>query len=257
MNNSQETKQKNSINKGEVVELGGHRLICGDATNPDVLDRLAEGLQIDCLLTDPPYGVSYTESKAGFAEPSNDKTIANDDIDKDAAYKQFTTAWLKALKPHLADKNSVYIFNSDKMVFALRKALLTTDFTLSQLLVWAKTSSVIGRLDYLPQHELIAYGWHGTHRFEKSQDKSVLVHPKPNKSNLHPTMKLVELLSRLILNSTQVSDVVCDPFGGSGSTLIACEQTKRRCLMVESDSEYCQTIVERYEKLSAASSDTS
>lgn len=257
MNNSQETKQESSIKKGEAVELDGHRLICGDATNPDVLDTLAEGLQIDCLLTDPPYGVSYTKSKAGFAELANDTAITNDDLKDELEYQQFTTAWLKALKPHLADKNSVYIFNSDKMVFALRKALLATDFTFSQLLVWAKTSSVIGRLDYLPQHELIAYGWHGTHRFEKSQDKSVLVHPKPNKSNLHPTMKPVELLSRLILNSTQVGDVVCDPFGGSGSTLIACEQTKRRCLMVESDPEYCQTIIERYEKLSAANSDTS
>lgn len=224
-------------------------MICGDATDPEVMDALTEDLTTDCLLTDPPYGVSYTKSKEGFANLSNDTAIANDDLDDEEGYKNFTTTWLKALLPHLSDKNSLYIFNSDKMVFALREAMVDMDIHFAQLLVWAKTHSIIGRLDYLPQHELIAYGWHGTHRFEKSQDKSVLVHPKPNKSELHPTMKPVGLLRRLVLNSTKIGDVVCDPFGGSGSTLIACEQTKRRCVMVESDSEHCQTIIERFEKL--------
>jgi len=104
-------------------------------------------------------------------------------------------------------------------------------------------------MDYLPQHEFIAYGWFGTHEFHKSKDKSILFYPKPNKSKLHPTMKPVGLLRRLILNSTKVGDAVYDPFGGSGSTLIACEQTKRRCLTIEVDPKYCQTIIDRFNKL--------
>ena len=104
-------------------------------------------------------------------------------------------------------------------------------------------------MDYLPQHELIAYGWFGTHSFERSKDKSVLMYPKPSKSLLHPTMKPIPLLRGLILNSTKLNGIVYDPFGGSGSTLIACEQTKRTCFMVELDPEYCQTIIDQFEKL--------
>jgi DNA modification methylase len=98
-------------------------------------------------------------------------------------------------------------------------------------------------------HELIAYGWHGTHQFHKSKDKSVLFYPKPNKSSLHPTTKPVPLLRHLILNSSKIGDTVYDCFGGSGSTLIAAEQTRRRCLMIELDPDYCQTIITRFEKL--------
>jgi len=119
----------------------------------------------------------------------------------------------------------------------------------TQILIWIKNHAVIGRMDYLPQHEFIAYGWFGTHKFHKSKDKSILFYPKPNKSKLHPTMKPVGLLRRLILNSTKVGDAVYDPFGGSGSTLIACEQTKRRCLTIEVDPKYCQTIIDRFNKL--------
>ena len=252
MNNSPEPKRNKSIKPSDVIELGDHRLICGDATDPEVMKKLTDGNTIDCLVTDPPYGVDYTKSKEGFADLSNKTAIANDDLDDDDEYKQFSNAWLKNLLPHLSEKNSLYIFNSDKMIFTLREAMVDLDIYFTQLLVWAKTHSIIGRLDYLPQHELIAYGWHGTHRFEKSKDKSLLIHPKPNKSKLHPTMKPVGLLRRLILNSTKTGDMVCDPFGGSGSTLIACEQTKRTCLMVESDPNHCQTIIKRYEKLKAS-----
>jgi DNA modification methylase len=107
----------------------------------------------------------------------------------------------------------------------------------------------MGRLDYLPQHELVLYGWHGTHEWQRGKDKSVMFAPKPAKSALHPTMKPVSLLRRLILNSTRVGGIVYDPFGGSGSTLIACEHTKRQCVMVEMDPSYCRVIVERWKKL--------
>ena len=135
------------------------------------------------------------------------------------------------------------------MVFSLRDGIVDADFRLTQLLIWIKNNVVVGRLHYLPQHELIAYGWFGSHEFYKAKDKSILVYPKPNKSPLHPTMKPVGLLRNLILNSSKIDDYVYDPFGESGSTLIACEQIKRRCLMVEIDPEYCQVIIDRFQKV--------
>lgn len=116
------------------------------------------------------------------------------------------------------------------MLFTLKEAMGICVFKLAQLLIWVKNNQVVGRKDYLAKHELILYGWHGVHKFLKSKDKSVIFYPKPNSSPLHPTTKPIGLLRRLILNSTQIGDVVYDPFGGSGSTLIACEQTKRICI---------------------------
>lgn len=117
----------------------------------------------------------------------------------------------------------------------------------SQLLVWIKDSAIIGRLDYLPQHELIAYGWYGKHRFRGSKSKSVLVFPKTRKNSIHPTMKPLPLLREILLNSTETGGTVFDPFGGSGSTLMACEQTGRRCATVEHDPDYCAKAVRRWE----------
>ena len=238
------------IQKGDLIHLGEHLLLCGDSTKPDEVRKLFEGHEINLILTDPPYGVAYVESKHGFTQDlGKPKEIVNDHIQSEYEYQSFTCAWMSQAKTYMAKKNSVYIFNSDKMLFALREGMQQAEFRFTQLLIWAKTSAVIGRMDYLPQHELIVYGWYGTHLFKKSKDKSILVYPKPNKSKLHPTTKPVGLLRRLILNSSKVDDVVYDPFGGSGSTLLACEQTKRKCLMVELDLEYCQTIVCSWEKL--------
>jgi DNA modification methylase len=135
------------------------------------------------------------------------------------------------------------------MIFALKKGMEDAGFKFAQILVWIKNSQVIGRRDYLAKHELIAYGWHGAHRFYKSKDKSVFFYPKPNKSPLHPTTKPAGLIRRLLLNSTKIGDVVYEPFCGSGTTLIACQQTERRCLAVEIDPNYCQTIIDRFKNL--------
>jgi site-specific DNA-methyltransferase (adenine-specific) len=191
-----------------------------------------------------------TESKRDFQALAKDKVITNDHIQSDAEYKKFSVEWMNAITPHLERKNSFYIFNADKMVFALRDGMLEAGLKFAQLLIWVKTHAVVGRLDYAPQHELIAYGWFGTHEFVKGKDKSVLVYPKPNKSSMHPTTKPIPLIRHLILNSTRVGDAVYDAFLGSGTTLLACEQTKRICLGVEFDPEYCQTIIDRFEKLS-------
>ncbi len=234
---------------GQIICLGEHRLACGSATDAELVKQLVGDDHIAMLCCDVPYGVSYVESKQGIAKLANQKVIANDGITDDATYQQFMLDWLQVIKPYLTPKNSVYIFNSDKMLIPTVQALRVSGGKFAQLLIWAKTHAIIGRMDYLPQHELIIYGWFGTHKFLKSKDKSILVYPKPNKSKLHPTMKPIGLLRRLILNSSKVGDVVYDGFGGSGSLLIACEQTKRQCLMVELDPQYCEVIAQRWEKL--------
>lgn len=249
MNNSQTTKQSNSIKQGDIFKLGVHRLGCFDARDTKMLTKLVGDQKITSVNCDVPYGVAVTESKEGFQELSKNKVIVNDHLQSDEEYRKFNHEWISAIKPHLAKKNSFYIFNADKMVFPLREAMEDEGVKFAQLLVWVKTHAVIGRLDYAPQHELIAYGWYGTHTFRKSKDKSVLLYPKPNKSPYHPTTKPVGLIRRLILNSTEIGDVVYDGFLGSGTCLLACEQTKRVCIGCEIDPEYCQTIIDRFEKL--------
>ena len=241
---------KNAISLGDVFQLGEHKLLCGDAVNADHIGKLLGTEKIKFICTDVPYGVSLVSGKKDFVKSEiKHEEIQNDHIQSDEEFKTFTQNWLKPIKDRLTDKNAFAVFNSDKMMFAMREAFLAEGFKLSQLLVWVRTGAVIGRLDYLPQHELIAYGWRGRHEFLKSQDKSVLISPKTKKNDLHPTMKNVSVLRRLILNSTRRGDVVYDCFGGSGSTLIACEQIKRRCHMVEIEPKYCQVIIDRWEKL--------
>lgn len=242
-------KSSNSIKYGDMFRLGNHLLLCADSRNKDMVAKIIGKHKIKAVLIDPPYGVAVTESKQGFQTLAKNKVIVNDHLQSDAEYRKFTRDWIEAVTPFLERKNSFYIFNSDKMVFALREGMMEAGVKFGQLLIWVKTHAVVGRMDYAPQHELIAYGWYGVHEFLKSKDKSVLVCPKPNKSKMHPTTKPLDLMRRLILNGTRIADVVYDGFLGSGTTLLACEQTKRVCIGVELDPEYCQTIIDRFEKL--------
>ncbi|MFH1472908.1 MAG: site-specific DNA-methyltransferase [bacterium] len=242
-------KSSNSIRYGDSFRLGNHLLLCADSRNKDMVARLIGKHKIKAVITDVPYGVATTESKENFRTLSKNKSIANDHLQTDEEYRKFTRDWIEAIRPHLERKNNFYIFNSDKMIFALREGMLEADLKFCQLLIWVKTHAVVGRMDYAPQHELIAYGWYGTHEFLKPKDKSVLVCPKPNKSPFHPTTKPLALIRRLILNSTRIDDVVFDGFLGSGTTLLACEQIRRICIGVELDPEYCQTTIDRFEKL--------
>lgn len=244
MNTSQETKQLR-FKTGDVVHLGDHILFCDDSTKVD-LSSIGE---IHAIVTDPPYAVDYAASKRDFQPVAMDKDIANDGFMSDTEYTDFTKGWLKPPLARMSKKNSIYVFNSDKMIFALRQAFVELGLKVAQLIIWVKDHAIIGRLDYLPQHELILYGWYRTHDFKRGKDKSVIFVPKPKRSKLHPTMKPISLLRHLILNCTSVGDTVYDPFGGSGSTLIACEHTKRKCVMIEMDLEYCDVIVRRWEKL--------
>jgi len=251
MNNSPVTQPKKSI---KIWKLGKHRLILGDATNKEDLDRLIEKEKITLILTDPPYGVGYVEGKQDFLKTIHHDSkgkefpiIQGDGVDSD--YYKFSTKWLEAVKPYLKNKNSFYIFNGDAKLRELFNALYDTKYTKSSILIWLKNHIVVGRKDYHPQHELIVYGWYGSHLYFGNRDKTALFYPKPNKSKLHPTMKPPALLRRLIYHSTKPGDTVLDPFGGSGSTLIACEQLGRVCFMAELEESYCTTIIERWEKL--------
>lgn len=248
-----------TIEQGEVWKLGEHVLGCGSSTDPVFVDcvmaQLPEGMKVRAIVTDPPYGVAYVEGKRDFNKLAADahqggvRAIMNDHIQSESTYAAFTKEYLDAVKDHLAPYNACYLFNSDLMFRALRTGMEAAGFYYSQMLVWVKNTVVVGRKDYLPMHEIIAYGWYGKHKMERSKAKSVLFHPKPSRSALHPTMKPVGLLRKIIPNSTKRGEVVYDPFGGSGSTLIACEHLERRCVMIELDPSYCATIIARWEKL--------
>ncbi len=249
MQNLPEKKQKNLIKPGTIWQLGQHRLAYGDCRDQALLKRLIGKEKINLICCDPPYAVAAVESKRNFQTLTKDKAISNDHLQSDAEYRKFSHEWLSTLSPFLAKKNSAYIFNADKMVWSLREGMLASGFKVSQLLVWIKSQSVVGRLDYAPQHELILYGWFGTHLFRRSKDRSVIFCPRPQKSVLHPTTKPLSLIRRLILNSSEIGEVVFDGFLGSGTALLACEQTKRRCFAVELDLEYCLTAIKQWQRL--------
>lgn len=244
-----EIKRKKSIEVGTIWKLGDHRLAYCDCRDERLVQKLLGSTKIDLIVTDPPYGVAAVESKRNFKTLAKNKAVANDQLQSEERYKEFTKSWLRVLAPHLAKQNTCYIFNADKMVFALKDGMTESDFRVSQLLIWVKSQAVLGRLDYAPQHELIVYGWYGSHAFRRSKDKSVFFYPRPVKNAMHPTTKPIGLIRRLILNSSRIEDIVFDGFVGSGTALLACEQTKRTCFAVESDLEYCMTTIRRFEKL--------
>ena len=250
MKNSPDKKQKGSrsaIKYGDVFRIGDrHVLACGDARDAGLVTKVLGKDKVKLVLCDVPYGVAYTE-KSGFSQIKVPKAILNDEIVSESQYAQFTKDWIVPLLPHLAAKNAALIFNSDKMIFALRAGMESAGMKFSQILIWLKDHSIVGRKDYLPQHELIAYGWVGAHEVRK-KDHSLLFYPKPSSSALHPTQKPTGLLRRLILNSTKPGDLVYDCFAGSGSTGIAAEEVRRRSVLIERDEEYCRVILDRFER---------
>jgi DNA modification methylase len=242
----------------KAYKLGDHILIQGDATDAAAVKQAIGDRKIRAVICDPPYGVAYVENKdwmgmRGEESPhfKSHKKIKGDQLQSEEQYADFTKKWIEAVVPYLASKNSFYIFNSDWMICALRAGMKTAGIYYSQLIIWIKNNIVLGRKDYNPQHELIAYGWFGAHKFERGKAKSVLFCPKPTKSKLHATMKPVELLRKLIANSTKTGEWVYDPFLGSGSTLIACEHLGRRCIGIEIDEQHVETAKARWEKLTS------
>ncbi len=242
---------KTVVQQGDIWKLGEHVIACGNSLDPVFVSKIVGDKKIRAIVCDPPYGVAYVEGKKDFNKlgVDTDKVIIGDQLQSDDQYALFTKRCREAAKPHLESYNACYIFNSDSMYPALRHGMKDAGFFYSQMIIWLKNTVILGRKDYLPMFELIAYVWFGRHKMERSKAKSVLFHPKPARSKLHPTQKPVGLLRKLIPNSTRMREYVYDPFIGSGSTAVACEHLGRRCIGIDLDPAYVETAIARLEKL--------
>lgn len=225
---------------GERYVLGEHILICGDATKEEDVARLMGNEKADFWLTDPPYNVDY--------EGGNGLKITNDSMSNDA-FKSFLTSAFKCASSSLKAGASYYVFHADCESINFRSSLLDSGFKISQGLVWKKNQFTLGRQDFQWIHEPVLYGWKegAAHNWYSDFSQStVLEFDRPKVNDVHPTMKPVDMLGFLLKCSSKRGDIVLDTFGGSGSTLIACELTGRKCRMVELDPRYCDVIRKRW-----------
>jgi len=232
--------QKPTFSKaGDVWSLGRHRLVCGDSTKAETYDLLMGGVKANLVITDPPYNVNY-EGSAG--------KIKNDNMADEAFYNFLLDAYTQ-MHSAMADDASIYVFHADTEGLNFRRAFADAGFYLSGCCIWKKQSLVLGRSPYQWQHEPCLYGWkkNGKHQwYTGRKETTIWEFDKPKKNGDHPTMKPIPLLAYPIMNSTMSNAVVLDPFGGSGSTLITCEQTDRICYTIELDEKFCDVIVKRY-----------
>jgi len=224
---------------GDLWLLGRHRLVCGDSTKAETYELLMDGKLANLTVTDPPYNVNY-EGAAG--------KIKNDNMSGEQFYKFLLDAFT-LIEKSMANDASIYVFHADTEGLNFRRAFDDAGFYLSGTCIWKKQSLVLGRSPYQWQHEPILFGWKksGKHMwFSDRKQSTVWEFDKPKKNADHPTMKPVPLVAYPILNSSMTGCIVLDPFGGSGSTLIACEQTGRICCTAELDEKFCDVIVKRY-----------
>ncbi len=228
--------------QGDIWILGRHRLICGDSTKAETYEKLMDGKKANLCVTDPPYNVNYT------AGSENERKIKNDNME-DKNFYEFLLASFKNIFNSLEDGAAAYIFHADTEGLNFRKAFKDAGFHLANVCIWAKQSLVLGRSDYQWQHEPILYGWKptGKHRWYADRKQTTIWNfDRPTKSELHPTMKPVPLVAYPIQNSSMSNCIILEPFAGSGSTLIACEQLGRICYAIELDEKYADVIVKRY-----------
>ena len=234
-----ELAQPTMTKPGDIWTLGRHRLICGDSTKAETYDLLMGSTKANLVITDPPYNVNY-EGSAG--------KIKNDNMADEAFYNFLLDAYTQ-MHSAMADDASIYVVHADTEGLNFRRAFADAGFYLSGCCIWKKQSLVLGRSPYQWQHEPCLYGWkkNGKHQwYTGRKETTIWEFDKPKKNGDHPTMKPIPLLAYPIMNSSMSNSVVLDPFGGSGSTLIACEQTDRICYTVELDEKFCDVIVKRY-----------
>ena len=231
---------------GDIWVLGKHRLMCGDSTSIDHLERLCSGLQIDMWLTDPPYNVAY-EGKTKDA-----LTIKNDSMD-DEKFRQFLRDAYTAADAVMKAGAVFYIWHADSEGYNFRGAAKDAGWKVRQCLIWKKSTIVMGRQDYHWKHEPCLYGWkEGAGHLWAADRKqtTILEFDKPSRSAEHPTMKPVALFEYQMLNNTKGGDIVLDSFGGSGTTLVAAEKNGRIAYLMEIDPKYCDVICTRWQKIS-------
>ena len=239
---------------GDLWELGRHRLLCGDSTKAEDVERLMNGCKADMVFTDPPYGVSYSEKNKFLNKYQEGNRIQTEIKNDNLNIKNFESDLILPAFVNIynisADYSSYYITvpQGGYLLFTIMSIMEKSKLSLHQMLIWNKNNHVLGRSDYNYKHEPILYGWAKKHKFygNGSQIFSVWNFDKPIKSDLHPTMKPVALIENAILNSSITGNIVSDLFLGSGSTLIACEKTNRICYGMELDEYYCDIIVKRY-----------
>ena len=268
---------------GEIYKLGNHYLMCGDSTSEEDVNKLMNGAIADLIVTDPPYNVDYSSKNKmlNYSDKGSriQKPIENDKIDN---FGKFIYDAYKNMANNTKEGGAFYIWHSEKEDIAFKEQLIKAGVYIHQTLIWVKNNFVLGRMDYQPKHEPCLYGWKegkGHYFVDDRRQSSVIEDKKPdinkmkkeeliklleeiysdkisttvikeNKpqiSDLHPTMKPLKLLARLINNSSKENEIVLDLFGGSGSTLIACEQLNRKCYMMEYDPIYVDVIIERWE----------
>ena len=279
---------------GDIYQMGNHRLMCGDSTDPDMVAALMDGAKADLMVTDPPYNIGLGGDESGAAQ-SMDEMSARRKRQDDGAFllndnlgeKEFVEFLTKAMtngKDALRDGGAFYVWYATRTTEQFLEGLRKAGLEVKQILIWVKSHFTLGRQDYQWQHEPCLYGWKegAAHYFLDSRKQSTVIEDqlpdlsrmkkadmeallreiykaemptdvireaKPNVSELHPTMKPLKLIARQIRNSSEPGQTVLDLFGGSGTTLIACEQMDRRCCMMEFDPHYADVIVDRWEKM--------
>lgn len=241
---------KESIAKlGDIWQLGRHRVMCGDSTDKEAVARLMEGKKADMVFTDPPYSVNYEKKNKEVLKSKSYSKIEGDDMKVEDIAKNLWKPVFDNLAEHSKDGASIYVTmpqGGDQMMMMM----MMDSWQVKHELIWVKNSPVfsMGRLDYDYMHEPILYGWKKSHQFYGNGEyKKSVWHIKRDGNKSHPTMKPVELMINALTNSSKQDDLIIDFFGGSGSTLIACEKTGRVCNMIEKDSKYVDVIIKRYE----------
>lgn len=237
--------KETDIVEGDVFIIGDHRLVCGSSLETDTWGKIMDGELCDLVVTDPPYNVAYTGKTKDALKIKNDSMT-------DGNFYQFLYDFYTALGSYTKNGGAWYVWHADSEGANFRKAMSDAGIMVKQCLIWVKQTMVMGRQDYQWKHEPCLYGWkegasHGWYSDRKQT--TVLNFDRPQRNAEHPTMKPIPLFAYQIGNSSKQGDIVADAFGGSGTTMVACHQMKRRCRMVELDPKYCQVIVERMFKL--------
>jgi DNA modification methylase len=242
------------IKLGDLIELGNHRLLCGDSTDKEQVECLMGGEKADMVFTDPPYGVSVNQGSIDDLKARNRRTdgkkIQNDELTGEQLFP-FLLSVFKNYYESIKNGGVLYICHAEAlgMDVIFRTAFKDAGFKPAEILIWVKDQFAFGRQDYHWRHEPIIYGWKegAAHYFVNDHTQDTVWNiDRPKKSELHPTMKPIELVERAINNSSKKSDCIIDTFLGSGTTLIACEKTNRKCYGMELDEKYCQVIIQRW-----------